>query len=157
MLQAVVGQLTCSPLLALFTSKVVTVRGIHMQSKTDYSSKSFVVIGTHGEEDLERATMAFACANASLSLGIKTKVFLAADGVKLAQKGYAEKMPAVKGMASIKELIDAFVSSGGKIQICIPCHESRGIKKEDFVKGAQLINLVDFAAETVDADKVFTC
>ena len=136
---------------------LVSVRGIRMKGKTGYSKKSFVVIGTHGDEDLERATMAFACANASTSIGMKTKVFLAADGVKLAQKGYAEKLPAVKGMASIKDLMDAFVSSGGKIQVCIPCHESRGIKKEDFIKGAELINLVDFTAETADADKVFTC
>lgn len=143
--------------MASSTSAVVTVRGIDMNGKTDYSSKSFVVIGTHGDEDVERATMAFACANASTSLGIRTKVFLAVNGVKLAQKGYAEKLPAVKGMAPIKELIDAFVSSGGKLQVCIPCHESRGIKKEDFVEGTQLVNLVDFAAETVDADKVFTC
>lgn len=128
-----------------------------MKGKTDYSKKSFVVIGTHGDEDLERATMAFACANASTSIGVKTKVFLAANGVKLAKKGYAEKLPAVKGMAPIKDLMNAFVSSGGKMQVCVPCHESRGIKKEDFVEGAQLINLVDFAAETVDADKVFTC
>ncbi len=128
-----------------------------MSSNKDYSKKTFVVIGTHGDEDPEKATLAFACANASLSIGIKTRIFLTSNGVNLAKKGYAEKLPAVKGVAHIKDLISSFVSGGGKIQVCIPCHESRGIRKEDFIDGVALINLVDFAAETVDSDKVFTC
>lgn len=128
-----------------------------MKAKRGKPGKSFIIIGTHGEDDLERATMALACANASTSIGVKTKLFLAANAVRLAQRGFAEKLPRVEGMASVKELLDAFISSGGKIQVCIPCHESRGIKKEDFIDGAELISLVDFAAETADADKVFTC
>src|SRR4030066_233523 len=58
-----------------------------------YSDKSFIVIGTHGDEDIEKATMAFACAGASGALGIKTKIFLTGNGVKLAQKGSATKLP----------------------------------------------------------------
>jgi uncharacterized protein involved in oxidation of intracellular sulfur len=123
----------------------------------NYSDKSFIVIGTHGDEDIEKATMTFACASASAALGIKTKVFLTGNGVRLAQRGYADKLPSVKGMASIKELMTAFVDSGGKVQVCIPCLESRGFKKESFIAGTDFINLMDFAAETLDADRVFTC
>jgi len=122
-----------------------------------YTDKSFIVVGTHGDEDIEKATMAFACAGASSALGIKTKIFLTGNGVKLAQKGYADKLPNVKGMASIKELMTAFIEGGGALQVCIPCLESRGIRKESFVEGTQFINLMDFAAQTLDADKVFTC
>ncbi|OGS42947.1 MAG: hypothetical protein A3K76_02190 [Euryarchaeota archaeon RBG_13_57_23] len=101
--------------------------------------------------------MAFACAGASGALGIKTKIFLTGNGVKLAQKGFANKLPSVKGMASIKELMTAFLEGGGTLQVCIPCLESRGIKKESFIEGTQFINLMDFAVQTLDADRVLTC
>jgi uncharacterized protein involved in oxidation of intracellular sulfur len=128
-----------------------------MTDKKDHSGKSFLVIGTHGDEDVERATMTFACAGASTALGIKTKVFLTMNGVKLAQKGYAEGLKPVEGMAPVKQLMDAFVESGGKIQVCIPCLESRGIDKGQFMEGVEFVNLMDFSAEAIEADRVFTC
>jgi len=128
-----------------------------MSENVDYSKKSFLVIGTHGEEDLEKATMTFACASASSALGINTKVFLTGNGVKLAEKGFAEKLAPVQGMASVKEMMDSFLGSGGKIQVCIPCLESRGIDKSRFMEGVGFVNLMDFAAQAVDVDRVFTC
>jgi uncharacterized protein len=128
-----------------------------MAKKTDYSKRSFIVIGTHGDEDVERATMTFACAGASSALGVKTTVFLTMGGVRLAQKGVAEKLQPVKGMASVKELRDAFVQGGGKIRVCIPCLESRGIEKSSFIDGVEFVNLMDFAADATSADRVFSC
>jgi len=125
--------------------------------KTDYANKTFIVIGTHGEENVERATMMFACASASASIGIKTKLFLTGSGVKLAQRGFADKLPSIKGMASIKDLMAGFKDCGGELLVCVPCLESRGIRKDSFVEGTQFITLMDFATETMDADKVFTC
>ena len=128
-----------------------------MAEKKDYSGKSFLVIGTHGDDDPEKATMTFACAGASSALGIKTKVFLTMNGVKLAQKEFAETLKPIEGMAPVKELMEAFVESGGKIQVCIPCLEARGIDKGQFMEGVEFVNLMDFAALAVDADRVFTC
>lgn len=131
-------------------------RGINMD-KTDYSKKTLLVIGTHGEEDPERATMTFMCASAAASLGVKTKIFLTGSGVKLAQKNFADKIPTVKGLASIKEMMNAFLEGGGKLQVCVPCMDARGIDKGTFIEGVEMISLVDFAAETMEADRIFTC
>lgn len=128
-----------------------------MDGSIDYSKKSFLVVGTHAEDDREKATMAFACAGAASALGIRTSVFLTGEGVKLAQKGYAEKLEPVTGMAPVKEMMDAFVKNGGRIQVCIPCLEARGIDKGQFVEGVKFVNLMDFAAEAVETDHVFTC
>lgn len=128
-----------------------------MSEQTDYSKKTFLIVGTHADDDPERATMTFACAGAASALGIRTSVFLTMEGVKLAMKGYAEKIEPVTGMASVKEMMDAFVKDGGSIQVCIPCLESRGIDKGQFLEGVKFVNLMDFAAQTVDADHVFTC
>jgi len=128
-----------------------------MPNKMDYSKKSLLVVGTHGDEDLERATMAFMCASAASALGVKTSIFLTGNGVKLAQKNYAAKLPPVAGLASIKELMDAFVESGGKLQVCIPCRESRGIGKDQFMAGVKFVTLMDFAAQAMETDKIYTC
>ena len=128
-----------------------------MSEDIDYTKKAFLVVGTHAEDNREKATMTFACAGAASALGIKTLIFLTGEGVKLAQKGYAEKLEPVTGMAPVKEMMDAFVKSGGRIQVCIPCLESRGIDKGEFMDGVKFVNLMDFAAEAVKADRVFTC
>lgn len=128
-----------------------------MAKKVDYTKKSFIVIGTHGAGHPERATMTFACAGAAQAIGIKTRVFLAGDAVELAKKGFAKKVPKVEGMAPVDELMQGFITGGGRVQVCIPCMESRGISKRDFLDGVEFINLMDFAAATVDADRVFTC
>ncbi|HUV61450.1 MAG TPA: DsrE family protein [Thermoplasmata archaeon] len=128
-----------------------------MGENIDYSKKAFLIVGTHADDDREKATMTFACAGAASALGIKTSVFLTGDGVKLAQKGYAEKLEPIKGMAPVKELLDAFINSGGKVQVCIPCLEARGIDKGQFMEGVEFVNLMDFAAAAVEADRVFTC
>jgi len=132
-------------------------RVTQMKNDKEYTGKKFIVIGTHGLDHPEKATMVFACANAAISIGIETSVFLTSDAVSMARKDMAGKLPKVQGMASAKELIDSFVASGGKIQVCVPCCESRGITKKDFIDGVKLINLVEFAAQTVDADRVLTC
>ena len=128
-----------------------------MAESIDYSKKSFLIVGTHAEDDRERATMTFACAGAASALGIKTSVFLTGEGVKLAQRGYAEKLEPVTGMAPVKEMMDAFLKNGGKIQVCIPCLEARGIDKGQFIDNVKFVNLMDFTAEAVEADQVFTC
>jgi len=128
-----------------------------MAKKTDYAKKAFIVVGTHGDEDVERATMTFACAGASSALGVKTTVFLTMGGVKLAQRGAVERLAPVKGMASVKDLRDAFLQGGGKIRVCIPCLEARGIEKGSFIEGVEFVNLMDFAADATTADRVFTC
>lgn len=128
-----------------------------MAKKVDYTKKSFIVIGTHGADHPEKATMTFACAGAAQAIGIKTKVFLAGDAVELARKGFAKKLPKIEGMAPVDEMMEAFISGGGKVQVCIPCMESRHISKKDYLEDVEFINLMDFAAATVDADRVFTC
>ena len=128
-----------------------------MPKKTDYSKKSLLVVGTHGNEDVERATMAFMCASAASALGVKTTVFLTGNGIKLAQKNYAARLPRVEGLAPIKELMNAFVESGGKLQVCIPCREARGIGKDQFMAGVKFATLMDFAAQAMETDKIYTC
>ena len=50
----------------------------------------FCVSLTHAKDNQDKATVAFVVANAAVGSGKETLVFLSVEGVRLAQKGYAD-------------------------------------------------------------------
>jgi uncharacterized protein involved in oxidation of intracellular sulfur len=76
--------------------------------------EKLVFIATHAEEEPEVASFPFLLANAAQAMDVEAVVVLQANGVYLAQKGYAEKIK-VPGFTPLKELIDGYVAKGGKI------------------------------------------
>jgi len=76
--------------------------------------EKLVFIATHAEEEPEHASFPFLLANAAQAMDMEAVVVLQANGVYLAQKGYAEKI-SVPGFTPLKELIDGYVANGGKI------------------------------------------
>jgi predicted peroxiredoxin len=52
------------------------------------------------------------------------------DGVMLMKKGMAEKVKA-PGFPPLPDLIDAFLESGGTLQVCSNSVEFRDVKQED--------------------------
>ncbi|WP_338178377.1 hypothetical protein [Candidatus Dormiibacter inghamiae] len=53
-------------------------------------SNRFCVNLTHGTDDVDRATVGFVVANAALSAGRETMIFLTIDAVRLAVRGHAD-------------------------------------------------------------------
>ena len=82
-----------------------------------------------------KSTVAFVVANAGLAAGQEVTIFLNVEGVRLAVNGYADAV-AVDGFEPLKELIDAFMSNGGKLWVCPPCFNSRQLDKANLVAGA---------------------
>ncbi len=109
--------------------------------KTD--EKNLMVIGTHSDDNLEKAMLTFMVANASEALGVKTTVFLMSKGTNLAQKGYAKTLPKMVGMEPMEDLIATFQEMGGMISVCIPCKDARGVKSGDFLADTQFSSLMD--------------
>jgi len=75
--------------------------------------EKLVFIATHAEEEPEKACFPFLLANAAQSMDVEAVIVLQANGVSLAQKGYAEKI-SVPGFTPLKELMDNYVANGGK-------------------------------------------
>ena len=50
----------------------------------------FCVSLTYAKDNTDKATVAFVVANAAVGSGKETLVFLSIEGVRLAQKGYAD-------------------------------------------------------------------
>ncbi|MFZ0052232.1 MAG: DsrE family protein [Desulfobaccales bacterium] len=74
--------------------------------------EKIVLIATHAGEDPERASFPLMLANAAQAMDVEAVVVLQANGVYLAQKGYADNIT-VPGFTPLKQLIDGYVANGG--------------------------------------------
>lgn len=111
-------------------------------------SNKFNVIINNAKNDTDKATVGFVIANAAVGSEQETMVFLSTEGVRLAEKGYADDIHE-DGFAPLSELMANFVAAGGSIYVCSPCVKKRGIDTENLVDGATVVGgakLVEFLA-----------
>jgi predicted peroxiredoxin len=93
---------------------------------------------TNAKNDTDRATVGFVIANASVGSSQETVVFLSTEGVRLAQRGYADDMHE-PGFAPLHELISQFTAAGGTIWVCSPCFKKRNLNEAALVEGATIV------------------
>jgi len=109
----------------------------------------FCVSLTYSKNDADKATVAFVVANAAVASNKETMVFLSTEGVRLAEKGYADDI-AESGFAPLRELMANFVKAGGKVWVCSPCFKKRGLDETKLVDGATIVGgakLVEFLSD----------
>ena len=109
----------------------------------------FCVSLTHSKDNTDKATVGFVVANAAVGSGKETLVFLSVEGVRLAQKGYAEDIHE-EGFAPLRELMDNFAKAGGTIYVCSPCFKKRKLDENSLVAGASIVGgakLVEFLSD----------
>lgn len=58
------------------------------------------------------------------------------------------------GFYNIERMIKSVVKNGAKIKSCGGCSKARGIAELKFIDGVELSNMKEFAAWTVESDKV---
>jgi predicted peroxiredoxin len=109
-----------------------------------------VIVGcTHGEEDPDRVVVAYLTAGAALDQGKDVVMWLTADGVRLALRGYADRIRV--GMEPPVERVHAqFIEKGGRFYVCPVCFGERELDEGELVEGAELKGatpLMEFAAE----------
>ena len=112
-------------------------------------SGKFCVSLTNSKNDCDRATVAFVVANAAAGSDKETMVFLSIEGVRLAEKNYADDIHE-EGFSPLKDLISNFVEAGGKIYVCSPCFKKRGLNEANLIPGATMIGgakLVEFLSD----------
>ncbi len=112
-------------------------------------ANKFAINLTCAKDNPDRATVAFVIANAALGSGKETLVFLSIEGVRLAQKGYADDIRE-EGFAPLGELMGNFVKGGGTILTCSPCFKKRKLDESNLVAGATIaggVKLVEFLSD----------
>jgi len=115
--------------------------------------EKIVVIGTHGGEDPDRATLPFVVANAALAMDVKTTVILQGNAVTLAVKGAGGNIQGI-GFPPLKDLIASYFAQGGQILLCTPCIKGRNIGPETLVDSASLIAAGRVVQECLEAKAV---
>jgi predicted peroxiredoxin len=112
-------------------------------------ASKFCVNLTHAKDDPDRATVGFVLANAALGSGKETMVFLSVEGVRLAQRGFADGIHE-EGFAPIRELMDNFAKGGGTIYVCSPCFKKRKLDENNLIASATIVGgakLVEFLSD----------
>lgn len=119
--------------------------------------EKILYIGTHANDDPEKAHLPFVLGNAALAMDIKATVVLQSNGVYLAKKGFVDNMVSGGGFPPIKKLMEDFTSLGGEIKVCKPCIAERKIEESDLIPGAETTagGAVNIAAIEADAVLVF--
>jgi len=104
---------------------------------------------TTAKDNPDRTTVAFVIANAGVAAGQEVVVFLNVEGVRLATPGYADDI-SIAGFKPLKELLETFTSNGGKVWVCPPCFNARGLDKDKLIAGASFAGgapVVEFLAQ----------
>jgi len=98
----------------------------------------FCVSLTHAKDNQDKATVGFVVANAAVGSGKETLVFLSVEGVRLAQKGYADDIRE-EGFAPLRELMDNFAKAGGTILRLLAVLQEAQARREQPGAGAAIV------------------
>jgi predicted peroxiredoxin len=112
------------------------------------TTPTILIQGTHGAEDVEKASLPFIVGNVAATADQDAVVFLTSEAVRLATTGYADDIQHADNPPTGKILAD-FVANGGQIWACGACTAPRGITADDLVDGATIVtaaNLVEAVA-----------
>jgi predicted peroxiredoxin len=90
---------------------------------------------TTAKDNVDKTVVAFVVANAGVAAGQEVVIFLNIEAVRLALKGYADDIES-PGFKPLRELLATFTSNGGKLWVCPPCFNARGLDKDQLIAGA---------------------
>lgn len=117
--------------------------------------EKIVIISTIGNENPEKASLPFVLAVAAQVTDVDVVIILQASAVELAKKGEAEKINA-KDLMPLRELLDNYISQGGKLNLCSPCLKARNITREELIDGSVIIAAGTVVSEVLSAKSVVT-
>jgi uncharacterized protein len=103
---------------------------------------------THGEDDPERATLAFVVGNVAASAEQQTIVLLTIDGVWLATRGCAGRIHK-EGFQPLADVMRSFLDNGGQIWACGAYTKPRGISEADLIDGARIVTAASAVEQLV--------
>jgi len=99
------------------------------------TAEKIIYVTTNGPESPEKATLPFKLANAGLALDLDVVLALQGPAVYLAMPGMIPHVPDTN-TSSLKQMLEVFVESGGRLLVCIPCMEERNLKATDLIEQA---------------------
>lgn len=105
-------------------------------------TRSLVVKVTHALDDPERAHIGCNVASVAVASGLDVHLFLAIEGVRLAQPQVPAQLTVAEA-PPISDLLDALYAAA-TVTVCAPCATRRGLGAEDFRNGTELAGSARF-------------
>jgi len=97
----------------------------------------------------------FILGSAAAASGDEVVLFFTPGGAPAMVKGVIEKME-VKGLPNLLELFEGLRNLGGRILVCELALEAKGLKKEDFREGVEIVGATTFMNDVKDAQITFS-
>ena len=107
-----------------------------MLTKPTETNAKFLINCQHGSDDPERATISLILA-VTAAKNNEAVIFATSSASDLCVIDGAEKVHA-EGYEPASDLLDAFVSNGGKIWLCPACAKAKNITTDDLVTGVEI-------------------
>jgi uncharacterized protein len=99
---------------------------------------SRAIVGcTHGEEDPDRVAVAYLTAIAALDHGKEVVLWLTVEGVRLALRGYANRIRTGQEPSG-QRLHGQFAEKGGRMFVCPICFGERQLDERELVECAEI-------------------
>ena len=100
-------------------------------------TNGYLINCEHGNDDLEKATVAMIIAGAASAMDGETAMFMTGDSVHLAMSNGVDGLQ-VKDYPALSDLRTALLENGGKLWVCPVCANARGVTADDLVDGAEI-------------------
>ncbi|WP_343013369.1 DsrE family protein [Gemella morbillorum] len=110
----------------------------------------FLITLTAHENDANNVTIAFTMGLQAAQKGYDTVILLLSNAVALAEKGYADKIDIGEPFKPIKELLPAYLASGGRIAVCSACMKHNGVDEANVIDGVEVVT-ADFVIDGIMA------
>lgn len=110
------------------------------------NTNSYVFTISECADNADRVATPLVLANSALANGGQALLWLTMSGVELARKGVAQKL-GDSSFASVNELLNVFIESGGKIGICPPCAKTHGLTDENKLEATEWMGGVAMLSE----------
>jgi predicted peroxiredoxin len=114
------------------------------------ATEKLVFMVLHGPNEPEHATIPFVMACAALASEVDVVIGLQASGVELGRVGGVDGVEA-GGFPPLLKLVADFRALGGRMLVCGPCLNSRGITPDQLIEGAEVVAAGRFVAEITSA------
>ncbi len=115
-----------------------------------------VFISTYGADDVERASLPWALATASLASDHEVHMYLQGPAVELLKKEGGAQGLRHEPFPALADLIELFQDAEGHLYGCAPCLQARNLKAEDLIDDVKIVGGAAMVDTCLTADNVFT-
>jgi len=121
------------------------------------ASQKVVIVMTSGPSQPDRCATPFFMAALFAAMDADVTVYFTMEGIRLVQRGVAEKLTVVAGGKTVLEFMRDAKSAGAKFKACAPSMPGFGVKSDELIPELDDVSSGGALADLIlESDKVLT-